>query len=345
MKQNINWGIIGLGNIAFKFAEAFKNVNNAKLVAISSRNIKKLENFQQSFKIQSKNCFKEYQNLLNCERVDAVYIALPNSLHYEWIVKCIEKEKSVLVEKPAVLNSFEIEKIKEKLLDNKFFFAEGFMYRHHPQVLKMIEIINKKEIGNLISMESSFGINLLTKKNIFGFKKIKKINETSRIYNKKLGGGAILDLGCYPTSISILIASLIKNIDHKKINILNKIKQIGSSEVDIDSSAEILFDNNFKSYVEASFTKNLGTKTKIIGDKGELILENSWNANLGVIKIKKKKEYSINVSSKNNIFSHQIENISSSIMKNKIEAEYPSMSLADTVLNTKILDEWLNNEK
>ena len=209
----------------------------------------------------------------------------------------------------------------------------------------MIEIIDKKEIGNLISMKSSFGINLLTKKSIFGFKKIKKINETSRIYNKKLGGGAILDLGCYPTSISILIASLIKNIDHKKINILNKIKLIGSSEVDIDSSAEILFDNNFKSYVEASFTKNLGTKTKIIGDKGELILENSWNANLGVIKIKKKKEYSINISSKNNIFSHQIENISSSIMRNKIEAEYPAMSLADTVLNTKILDEWLNNEK
>ena len=74
-------------------------------------------------------------------------------------------------------------------------------------------------------MESFFGMDILTKKNLFGFKKIKKLNKDSRLYNKDLGGGAILDLGCYPVSISQLIASLIPDIDCNNIKVLNKKKR------------------------------------------------------------------------------------------------------------------------
>ena len=343
MKQNINWVIIGLGNIALKFAEAFKDVDNAKLIGIASKNVEKLENFKQQFKIENQFCFNEYENLLNCRHVDAIYIALPNTLHHKWIIECIEKKKKILVEKPAVLNYSEIEDIQKKLLVNNIFFAEGFMYRHHPQLIKLIEIINEKGIGNLLSMETSFGLNLLTKKNFFGYEKKKKINSASRLYNKEIGGGAILDLGCYPTSMSILIASLIKNIDYKKVKVLKKIKEIGSTEVDVDSFAELQFDGKFSSFISASFTKNLGKITKIIGDEGELTIENSWDADQGIINVKTKKEYTIRVNLKKNVYSHEIENISESILKDKTEAKYPAMTLSDTLLNTKILDEWLND--
>ena len=82
--------------------------------------------------------------------------------------------KKNLVEKPATLNFSQIKDIKNKLLNKDLFFTEGFMYRYHPQLIKVIDIIKKNTIGELVSMESFFGIDILTKKNLFGFKKKKR---------------------------------------------------------------------------------------------------------------------------------------------------------------------------
>ena len=153
MKQ-INWGIIGLGNIALKFADGFKNVDNAKLIGISSKNNQKLQKFKEEFHIEENFCFNEYESLIKCKDIDIVYIALPNSLHYEWILKCIKERKKILTEKPASINFSQINEIKNKVLEKNIFFAEGFMYRYHPQITKVIELINENVIGKLISMES-----------------------------------------------------------------------------------------------------------------------------------------------------------------------------------------------
>ena len=341
--HKVNWGIIGLGNIAQKFAEGFKNTNNAKLLGISSRDDKKIKKFKEDFKIEDKYCFNNYESMLNCRDIDIIYIALPNSLHYEWIIKCIEKKKKILVEKPATLNFSQIKDIESKLLIENLFFAEGFMYRYQPQLIEVIELIKNNKIGKIISLESVFGIDIMNKKNLFGFKKIKKIDKNKRIYNKDLGGGAILDLGCYPVSISQLVASLIPGIDINNFQLTNKKKEIGSTDVDIDSSAELQFDKKFICLIAASFKKNLGKKTKIIGEKGEILIENTWLGDPSTIKIKAQKNYEINTKINDNIFSYEIKNISQSILMKKKEPDYPGMSLAETILNMKILEEWLND--
>ena len=172
--QKVNWGIIGLGNIALKFAEGFKNIENAKLLGISSKSDEKIKKFKELFKIDNNFCFNSYEDLLSCKDIDMIYIALPNSLHHEWVIRCIEKKKNILVEKPATLNFSEIENIKNELQNMDLLFAEAFMYRFHPQIIKTIELINENRIGKIISVESFFGIDLLTKKNLFGFNKKKK---------------------------------------------------------------------------------------------------------------------------------------------------------------------------
>ena len=184
MQNNINWGIIGLGNVASGFAEAFKESNNSELKGISSNNLDKIKLFQEKFNINKDYCFDNYENLLKCEDIDIVYIALPNSMHQEWILKSIKNRKKVLVEKPAFINLSEIKNIKQQIDEKKLYFAEGFMYRHTPQTIKILELIEDKSIGIPKSMESNFGVNLLTKKNIFGFKKKKKINKKNRHFNK-----------------------------------------------------------------------------------------------------------------------------------------------------------------
>ena len=275
----VKWGIIGLGNIALKFSEGFQYTKNAKLFAISSRNKNKLQAFKNKFQIDDNYCFTNYDSLLECKDLDIIYIALPHSLHYEWVMKSIEKEKNILVEKPATVNFLQMENIKNNLKNKNIFFSEAFMYRYHPQISKVIDLLKNNVIGNLVSMESLFGFDALGRKKIFGIKlnKLKKKpNRNNRLYNKELGGGAILDLGCYPVSFSILIASLISKFDFIKTKVLNKKKEIGPTGVDMNSFAELYFENNFKSTVGASLKQNLGKKTKIIGTKGELVLEDSW---------------------------------------------------------------------
>ena len=340
MKQ-VRWGIIGLGNIALNFAEGLKNAKNARLIAISSQNEKKCELFKNKYKIDDKYSFLNYEELLNCEDVDIVYIALPNSLHHEWVIKSIAKEKNILVEKPATVNFFEIQNIKNNLKDKNIFFSEALMYRYHPQILKIIDLLKKKIIGNLISMESFFGQDALGGKKIFGFR-FKKPSTSNRLYNKELGGGAILDLGCYPVSFSALIASIIPGFNYNKIEILNVKKEIGTTGVDMYSFAEINFKNNFKSVVGVSLTKNLGKTSKIIGTEGQLIIKDTWTPkNLSTIQVLGKNEKLIEVKCYENIYIYEIENISQCILDNKKESNFPGVSLNETLENTRILDKWL----
>ncbi len=345
MKQ-VRWGIIGLGNIALKFAEGFQYTKNAKLFAISSRSESKLMTFKNKFKIDDNYCFSNYENLLECKDLDIIYIALPHSLHYRWVMKSIEKGKNILVEKPATLNFSQMENIKNNLKNKNIFFSEALMYRYHPQISKVIDLVKNKVIGNLVSMESFFGFDALGRKKIFGIKlnKLKKKpNRNNRLYNKELGGGAILDLGCYPVSFSILIASLISKFDFTKIKVLNKKKDIGPTGVDMNSFAELYFENNFKSTVGVSLTQNLGKKTRIIGTKGELILEDTWSpTNISSIQINGENKKVIEIKCYNNIYSYEIDILSQCILENKKEPDLPGMTINETIENMRILDKWLN---
>jgi len=342
MKQ-VRWGIIGLGGIASKFADGFQFTKNARLFAISSKNENKLLEFKNKFQIDENFCFSNYDSLLECKDLDMVYISLPHSFHHEWVIKSIKKEKNILVEKPATINFLQMKNIKNNLKNKNIFFSEAFMYRYHPQIPKIVDLLKNKIIGNLISMESFFGFDALAKRKIFGIKFKKKPNKYNRLFSKELGGGAILDIGCYPVSFSIFVASLISKIDFNRIEVLNKKKEIGPTGVDMNSFAELNFENNFKSKVFASLIENLGNKTKIIGTKGELIIEDTWSpTNISSINVTGENKETIKIKCHNNVYAYEIDTLSTCILENKKEPNFPGMTINETLENMKILDEWLN---
>ena len=191
-------------------------------------------------------------------------------------------------------------------------------------------------------MVSNYGINLLTKKNIFGLIKKKKINNNNRLYNKKLGGGAILDLGCYPVSLSMLVASTISKIDCEKIRVVDKIKEMGSSKVDVNSHARIEFENGFVSDVNTSFSKEIGKETVIIGSEGLLKIVNPWQIDPPTIILEGKINKKIEIECAKNIFSYQINNISKNLLEGKSKPDFPGVSINETIELTKILNKWLN---
>ena len=191
-------------------------------------------------------------------------------------------------------------------------------------------------------MKSFFGKDILSKKNFFGIKRQKKIDTENRLYNKSLGGGAILDLGCYTVSVSILVASLISKIDFNNIRLINKKKEYASTGVDIDSYTEIKFENNFTSYIGASFIKNLGKKTEIIGSNGKIIIEDTWHGYPSVLTIINETDNKIMIDTKENIYFYEIDTLSKNILEDKKKPDFPGMTFDDSLVNMSIIQEWLN---
>ena len=341
--EKINWGIIGLGNIAQSFSEGFLNVKNARLLAVSSSDATKLEYFKNKYKINNNYIFKRYEDLLNCKDVDIVYIALPNSFHFEWIIKAIKSNKKILVEKPGLTNLKNAKIVSDEVINKELFFTEGYMYRYNPQILKIIEIIKNKELGKILSMESFFCKNLLTKKKFLFFEKNKKIDLNNRLFNKNLGGGCILDLGCYPVSFSVLVASLIEGINYKKFKLKNIKREDGYMGVDIDAQADICFDENFISKIRSSFKESLGSDTIINFEKGYLLIKNTWTGKTEIMKNTKDKKEIIKNKFEKNIYSYEIEKISKDIFEGKIKPSFPGVSILETKINTEILEIWLND--
>ena len=341
--EKLNWGIIGLGRIADSFSNGFFNAENANLISVASQDNNKLRKYKETFKINPKYLFNNYNDLIECKNVDIIYLALPNNLHCDWALKVIDNDKNILLEKPAILSVAEGKSVFDKLVDKDVYFTEAFAYRYLPQTKKLIEILKSQELGQTFSMDSSFGINLLTKKKFFFFNKKKKIDLKDRKFNKELGGGSIYDLGCYTTSFSLLINSILNNNKKDNFIISNIIKEIGETGVDISSSATINFANEFFSNISCSFKKNLGSQTIIRGEKGDILLPDTWGGENIIIKYKNGKKKMIKFENKKNIYTYQIEQISSNLLDGITKPKFPVMDINETILNIKILERWLKN--
>ena len=273
--NNIRWGVIGLGRIGRTFCQSIKPVTNASLLAIATKS-KNINSLKSAAEISAQYAFKNYSDLLNCDEVDAVYIALPNHLHLEWVQRCLKKGKHVLVEKPAVIHSEQLLQIKNNLEFKNLVFSEAFMYIHHPRIEKLFNFIKEGKIGKPLRMKSSWGFEIFHKssllKRTLNFYKPKP----SR-FKIKHGGGCILDLGCYMTSLSYLISRIFSQKKAMPFSVEKKIHTFANEEVELDASSIIRFENNFCSDIHCSFTTNLNETTFLYGEEGEIRLEDTWS--------------------------------------------------------------------
>ena len=143
----INWGIIGLGNMANKFASAINEIDNAKLLGVSSLTDEKLINFSEKYKIQKKYTFNKYENLLKCDAINAIYISTLNNTHTDLIIKCAQNKKHILCEKPMSINDDECKKASDYINKSNIFFMEAIAYRLHPQTNNIIKMTNNFRIS------------------------------------------------------------------------------------------------------------------------------------------------------------------------------------------------------
>lgn len=325
----MNWGIIGLGYMSKQFARSINELNSNNLLAISSNSFFRLLKFGLRHKIKLKYQFSNYEDILSCKDVNNIYISTTNNTHHDLIIRCIEAKKNVLCEKPFVMNYEQAKNIKDKLNKSGVFFLEGIAYRSHPQINNVIDLIKKNSIGKVLKIVSSFGLNKgRSKKN-------------KRLFNKDLGGGSILDLGCYPVSISNLLA----NIGSAKENKIPEIRKvIGKihSDIDINAEAELLYHNGITSKIKVSIEENLDNSTIIYGSDGKLVICEPWLPNKeSVIELHKNGEIKKFKTECNlSVFASQIDIFNKNIEKNNLECGYPSMNIDNSVNYMQIISKW-----
>ena len=341
--KKINWGIVGLGHIANQFANAFSIVDNAKIKGIASFDKDKLQSFKKRFNIEDKLCFDNYKDLILSPSIDIIYIALPNSLHAKYISECINQKKNILVEKPAFIDLKDLSYLKGELQKENIFFTEAFMYRYLPYFKKVKEIIERNSLGKIVDINSTFSTKVYKQKNFFGIK-IKKPDYSNRLFNKELGGGAILDIGCYPVSLSTFINSLTYKVQFKDIILENVFTEHCDSGVDISSNLKINFGHKFNSQISCSFKENFNQQTIINFEDGSLTIDQSWvpDRNMFIVQKKGNEISKIEFENNENIYSYEIQNISNQILNDKKNPNFPSITFEEIEINTKILSHWIN---
>jgi len=185
--NKVRWGILGTAKIAVtKVIPAMQRSEWCEIVAIASRDLSKAKAAAGELKIQ--NAYGSYEELLADNSIEAIYNPLPNNLHVPWTVKAAEAGKHVLCEKPIALNAAEARTLIEVRNRTGVRIQEAFMVRTHPQWLETRRLIHSGRIGSLRSITG-----------FFSYFNADPINIRNRL---ELGGGALMDIGCYPITIS-----------------------------------------------------------------------------------------------------------------------------------------------
>jgi len=246
--RKIKIGVMGCANVAERcMIPAIKAANEFELIAVASRTKEKAKSFAEKFSCEA---IEGYSNLINREDIDAVYIPLPTGLHEEWVIKALRKGKHALVEKSLASDYMSAKKIIDEAAMFQLLVMEDFMFQYHRQHALVKKLISDGEIGDIRFFESSFGFPPRNKDDIR--------------YNKKLGGGALLDAGGYVVKAAQMYLG--PSLELRGASL----KYSGQIGVDIYGGAIFTNDKGQIAHLSFSFDNFYQCKYSIWGSKGKI---------------------------------------------------------------------------
>jgi dihydrodiol dehydrogenase / D-xylose 1-dehydrogenase (NADP) len=249
MPGTINWGVIGCGGIAQKFADCMKHVATAELAAVASATPGKAEKFARQFGVDS--AYGDYNQLVGRDDIQAVYVATTHNFHYENVKLALEHGKAVLCEKPMTVAAWEAHELVALARKQKLFLMEGMWTRFLPAICQVRDWLADGEIGELRQIRADFGFDA-------------PFDPEGRVYNKALAGGALLDAGIYPVSLASMIAGSPVAVE--------AIADIGSTSVDEQSFYLLRYEGGAIASLSASVRAPLDNVAEIIGSEGKITI-------------------------------------------------------------------------
>ncbi|MCR9155058.1 MAG: Gfo/Idh/MocA family oxidoreductase [Bacteroidetes bacterium] len=252
--KNIKWAILGLGKIASKMAQDLQLSHRSQLWAVASRSSDKAQNFAQQF--GAAKYYSSYSELCTDPDVDIVYIATPHAFHYEHSLLALRNGKAVLCEKPIGMNRKEVEALIAEAKSQNCFLMEGLWTRFIPGFQAAANLIEEGSIGRIQIIEANFSFKAT-------------YDPSSRLFDPKLGGGALRDIGIYPLYLSLHLLGIAP-----KMNLEAKLDANG-----IDRACRLILDysSNQLADLNCSFLETRPVEATIYGSEGKLHLKHRFH--------------------------------------------------------------------
>jgi predicted dehydrogenase len=328
--SKIKWGIVGTGSIANAFAHSIKYCKDSNLISVYGRNEATLKQFSKKFNIQAHS---DINSLLSSNDIDAVYIATPHNSHFEYAFQAIKNKKHVLCEKPITINHIESMVLFGLAKDAEIFLMEAYMYRTHPQTLNILNSVKiLRDSQEDIFINCSFGFNA-------------EIPEDHRLRNLMMGGGAILDVGCYPLSMVKLLAGQILDKPYADPESIEVSGELDITGVDLNSKAHIVFTDNIKANISCAINKEYENNLEVISGNFKLEVSEPWHCGqfqegLSSIKIYNKESLVEEITYKDDVglFTREIDHASQCILEGSKESELISHNDSQSIMLW--LDRW-----
>jgi predicted dehydrogenase len=331
MADPLLFGIIGTGGIAADFAQALSHSKRCRVVNVVGSAPDRAPPFAKKFGIPG--AAATLDEFLADKNVQAVYIATPHPSHEAQAIACIEAKKHVLCEKPMTMDAAGAERVVAAAKKHGVFLMEAWMYRSHPLTTELIHTLKSGVIGDIRHVRADFSFRVPR-------------NPAGRLFDLKLGGGGILDVGGYPVSFARLIAGLIDGKPFAEPTKLEAIGTIGPTGADEIATAFLTFGSGFNAVVSCAVHHEGGRKTVVFGEKGRIELADPWIP--GSDRQSLETGFTIHLDSKD----PQVVPIRTEVPTYAIEAElvaatlpavegpWPAMSWADSIGNMRVLDAW-----
>jgi predicted dehydrogenase len=250
----IKWGVIGIGKIAEKFTQDLETVMGSELYAVASTNIERAQTF--ALKHNADFAYGSYEEIFNAPDLDVVYIATPHVTHAYCAKLCLEKKVAVLCEKPFAMNEIEVRSMIEAAKKHDTFLMEAMWTRFLPTTLKTLELIESGVIGDIKTIHADFGFKA-------------DFEPERRLFNPKLGGGALLDIGIYPAYISLLLLGYPSAV--------KAVSTFGSTGVDETTSFVFQYEQGSTAVLNCTILADTNTEAWIYGSKGKIQIHSRFH--------------------------------------------------------------------
>jgi len=325
--RKLRWGIISTGKIARTFARALAQSETGELVSVASRTPDGVSAFAAEFSVA--RAHGSYEALLADPEVEAVYIATPHPFHAQWAIAAARAKKHVLCEKPLGMNYAEVSAIVQAARENDVFLMEAFMYRCTPQTRELVRLLRSGTLGRVKGIQASFCID--------GAYPV-----SGRVLNNALGGGGILDIGCYPVSMARLVAGVANGESFNEPLELHALGHVGTSLVDEYTSAILKFPGEIVASLATAVQLWQDNSVRIFGSEGRLWLRSPWHPaheadhSEIVIERPKREPEVIRVPSPGLLYGYEIDAVRAQLE----QRQAAEMSWADSLGNALTLDRW-----
>ncbi|KDN19243.1 Gfo/Idh/MocA family protein [Amycolatopsis rifamycinica] len=325
----LRWGLLAAGTIAAHFAAGVDESRHGVLGAVAARDAERARDFATRFDIPK--AYGSYEELLADPDVDAVYVSTPHAMHKEWAIAAAEAGKHVLCEKPLTITAADAEEVIAAARAHDVFLMEAFMYRLHPQTRRLAELISSGAIGEVRAVDTTFSFD-------------SNPEETARLSDPALGGGGILDVGCYCTSLARLVAQAATGQDVVEPSEVSGMAHLSATGVDEWATGLLRLPGDILATISCGIRLTREDGIRVFGSRGQIhIPQPAWIHPLrgpGVSRIILTPAGGapeiIEVEATQSVFAREADHVATHVE----DRQAPELTWAETLANLRTLDRW-----